>query len=78
MKTKEIRELSAAELGARIRDTAEELANLKFQHSLHQLDNTDKVRRVRRNLARMMTIQREIEVGIPAKRAAKAAAARRE
>jgi len=73
MKLKDIRELSPGELAVKIKDTTEELANLKFQHSLHQLDNSAKVRLVRRNLATMLTVQREIDLGIPEARQAKAA-----
>jgi large subunit ribosomal protein L29 len=74
MKVKEIRELSLQELAVKIHDTHEELANLEFQHSLHQLDNSAKVRQVRRDLARMITIQHEAELGIAEKRRSKAAA----
>ncbi len=72
MKTKEIRELSAADLEAKIKDVREEFANIKFQHSLKQLDNTSKVRILRRELARLLTIQREEKLGIRARRAAQA------
>lgn len=61
MKTKEIRELSIEELRDKTADKAEELANLKFQLSLHQLDNTAKVRIERRELARLKTILKEQE-----------------
>ncbi len=73
MKTKAIRDLSAVELSAKIHDTSEELANLKFQHSLHQLENTVTVRKVRRDLARMLTIKKELDLGVAAARAARAA-----
>jgi large subunit ribosomal protein L29 len=72
MKTKQIRELGATEIAAKLKETREELANLKFQHSLHQLDNAVKVRLVRRRLARMVTILQEIESGIADQRAARA------
>jgi len=73
MKIKEIRELSPKELDGRLKDTEEALANIRFQHALHQLDNTDKVRRMRRDLARMLTIRREMVLGIPEARKGKAA-----
>ncbi len=59
MKVSEIRDLSPEELEDAIGNKEEELANLKFQHSLHQLDNTSKVRSARRELARMKTILTE-------------------
>lgn len=73
MKIKEIRELSAADLSAKIHDTTEELANIKFQHSLHQLENSAKVRKVRRDLARMLTLKKELDLGIAEARAARTA-----
>jgi len=73
MTKKEIRELSAADMAVKIHDTKEELANLKFQHSLHQLENAVKVRRIRRELARMLTIKNELDLGIAETRAARAA-----
>ena len=71
MKVKDIRDLSTEDLAIKIHDTREELANLKFQHSLHQLDNSDKVRHVRRSLARMITIQHEVKLGVPEARLTK-------
>ena len=64
MKTSEIREFSAQELEDKVAEKAEELANLKFQHALHQLDNTAKVRITRRELARMRTILKEHKTGV--------------
>ncbi len=64
MKTSEIRELSAQELEDKVAEKAEELANIKFQHALHQLDNTAKVRITRRELARMRTILKEHKTGV--------------
>lgn len=71
MKLKDMRELSATELATKIKETQEELANLKFQHSLHQLNDQVKVRLVRKELARMITIQKEETLGIPETRRAK-------
>ncbi len=59
MKAHKIREMSPSELADSIKDKQEELANLKFQKSLHQLDNVTQVRTVRRELARLETIYRE-------------------
>ena len=64
MKSREVRELSPAELRDKVAEKSEELANLKFQLALHQLDNTAKVRIVRRELARLRTILHEHEKGI--------------
>ena len=64
MKPKEIRELSAEELESKIEEKSEELANIKFQLALHQLDNTAKVPILRRDLARLKTIFREHQTGL--------------
>lgn len=64
MKTREIRQLDFSDLQEQIKDKREEIGNLKFQHSLHQLDNTLKVRLARRELARMLTIYREHQLGV--------------
>ncbi|MDP8228100.1 MAG: 50S ribosomal protein L29 [Candidatus Electryoneaceae bacterium] len=59
-----MREMTLGELANTIADKEEELANLRFQMSLHQLDNTIQVRHVRRELARMNTIMQEHNLGI--------------
>jgi len=64
VKVREIRELSLSELEDKVTDKTEELANLKFQLALHQLDNTTKVRIARRELARLRTILHEHNKGI--------------
>ncbi len=73
MKVHEIRELTHKELTEKLDQKMEEVANLKFQHALHQLDNTDKVRIAKRELARMKTILVEHESGIRILQDAKAA-----
>jgi len=59
MRTHELRELSDAELQKRIADEEESLANLKFQLALSQLENTSKIRLIKKDIARMKTILRE-------------------
>ena len=61
MKTKEMRELSLNELGARRRELKEEMRNLRIQQSTDQLENPARIRNVRRELARVETliVQRE-------------------
>jgi large subunit ribosomal protein L29 len=55
----EIRAFSDAELQERIDDAKEEMFNLRFQRASGQLENTSRVRVVRREVARLKTIQRE-------------------
>lgn len=59
MKTKEIREMSAEELNKKLSSLKEELFNLRFQHSINQLDNPHKIADVKKDIARVMTILRE-------------------
>ena len=55
MKTKELRELSATELQARLRELKEEMRNLRIQQSTEQLENPARIRNVRREIARVQT-----------------------
>lgn len=64
VKMEEIKQLPLDELKVRLRDAEEELANLRFQLSTHQLDNPVKVRHHHRDVARLKTVIREYELGI--------------
>lgn len=64
MKMDEIKQLPLEELKIRLRDTEDELANLKFQLALRQLDNPLKVRTVRKDIARLKTVIHEHEMGL--------------
>ncbi len=55
MKPNEIRELSDAELAKQLEDGRAELFNLRFQMATSQLDNTARVRTVKRDIARVQT-----------------------
>ena len=61
MKSSEIRELSAAELNEKLSDLKTELFNLRFQHAVNQLDNPMRLKVVKKDIARLMTIIRENE-----------------
>jgi large subunit ribosomal protein L29 len=63
-KMDEVKNLPVAELKTRLQDTLDELANLKFQLALHQLDNPVKIRMIRKDIARIKTVLREYETGI--------------
>ena len=54
-KTKEFNELTEKELLAKLRDLKEESFNLRLQQATGQLENTDRIRIVRRDTARVMT-----------------------
>ena len=51
-----IRELSDTELEKRLQDLKEELFNLRFQNATNQLDNTGRIKEVRKNIARIQTV----------------------
>jgi large subunit ribosomal protein L29 len=59
MKAGELRELGTEELGARERDLVDQLFRMRIQKSLGQLEAPDKLRMVRRDLARVKTILRQ-------------------
>ncbi|MHB9112084.1 MAG: 50S ribosomal protein L29 [Thermoleophilia bacterium] len=61
LKANELRDLSDEELIERMRETRKQLFNLRFQHATGQLDNPRKLRLVRQDIARIMTVQGERE-----------------
>ncbi|AQA22082.1 large subunit ribosomal protein L29 [Rhodococcus sp. PvR044] len=62
----ELRELSEEELVTRLRESKEELFNLRFQMATGQLDNNRRLRVVRHEIARVYTVMRERELGLAA------------
>ena len=62
MKVKEIREMSAEDMSQKLASLKEELFNLRFQHATGQLENTMRIRDVKKSIARIKTIQREQEL----------------
>ena len=56
MKANEIRELTAEELSAKLKELKTELFNLRFQHAINQLENPHRIVEVKRDIARVMTI----------------------
>lgn len=64
MKSKEIRDLTTAEIEVKIKSLKEELFNLRFQLATGQLENTARVSEVRKEIARMKTVIRERELEI--------------
>jgi large subunit ribosomal protein L29 len=63
-KANELRELHDDELQTRLRESKEELFNLRFQTATGQLDNNRRLRTVRHDIARIYTILRERELGL--------------
>ena len=62
MNAKEIRELSLPELNDKLAKLKEELFNLRFQLAINQLDNPTRIGAVKKDIARVKTIIREIEL----------------
>ncbi len=62
MKAKEINELTTAEIDQNVKSLKEELFNLRFQLATGQLENTARIRQVRKSIARMKTIARHREL----------------
>lgn len=52
----DLRTKSAAELNDELVAAKKELFNLKFQNATNQLDNTARIKEVRRNIARILTV----------------------
>jgi large subunit ribosomal protein L29 len=63
VKARELKEMSEAELRQKEKEVTEELFNLKFQHATGQLENTERLPQVRRDLARVKTVLRQKEIG---------------
>jgi large subunit ribosomal protein L29 len=55
-KTAEIRNMDTGELESRLTETRQELFNLRFQHATGALDNTAALARVKRDIARLLTL----------------------
>lgn len=62
MKAKEIRELTAEELSAKLAGLKKDLFNLRLQHATNQLDNVNKITEVKRDIARVNTVLRELQL----------------
>jgi large subunit ribosomal protein L29 len=58
----QVRELADTELENRLGEAKQELFNLRFQNVTGQLDNSSRIRQVRREVARIETILRQREI----------------
>ena len=59
MQIKDIRELSTADMVEKEKEFKQELFNLRFQLATGQLENTARLRHVRKSIARIKTVLRE-------------------
>ena len=62
MTAAEIREMTTAELEAKLLELKKDLFMLRMQHATNQLDNPIKIQTVKRDIARVKTILREKEI----------------
>jgi large subunit ribosomal protein L29 len=64
MKVDELRELEEDQLGDRMRAARRELYELRFKHAVGQLENSSQIAKVRHDIARIMTVLSERELGL--------------
>ncbi len=62
MKASELVDLDAEELAVKLAEAKEELFNLRFQNVTGQLDNPNRLREVRKDIARVLTVMRQREL----------------
>ena len=62
MKAQKVRDLDEQEMKQQLKEIDEQLFRLKFQMSMGQMDGLMKVRQMKKDRARMLTIQREQEL----------------
>ena len=62
MKANEIRKMSANELENKLVDLKKDLFQLRLQHATNQLDNPSKIADVKKDIAKIKTVQREREL----------------
>ena len=61
MKAAELRTMSVEALESKVKELKAELFNLRFQHAINQLDNPHKMTEVKHDIARVMTVLREMQ-----------------
>jgi large subunit ribosomal protein L29 len=62
MYAKEARELKDNEIVQKLEEAYEELWNLRFKHATNQLTKTSEIKRARKDIARLKTVQRQREL----------------
>lgn len=59
MKPEELRKLSAEDLAKNLKDLREELGKLSFQHRIRPLENASRLKKIKKEIARIETIKRQ-------------------
>ncbi len=62
MKASEVRDMSVTDLNKKLAELKDELFNLRFQHAVNQLENPMSLKAVKKDIARVKTVLREIEL----------------
>jgi len=62
LKTSEIKEMGADQMQDKLFELKKELFNLRFQNDVKQLENTAKLSEVRKDIARLYTVSRQMNV----------------
>ena len=62
MKASEFRKMSASELDAKLKELKDELFKLRFQQAINQLDNPMRISAVKKDIARVLTVMRDVEL----------------
>lgn len=64
LSTEELDAMTDAELGEKLKESKEELFNLRFSAVTHRLEDSGRLQQVRRDIARIYTVKRERELNI--------------
>ena len=64
MKNSQLNEMSKMELETKLNDSMDALQNLRFQKALQQIENPLQIRVLKREIAQVKTVLRELELGI--------------
>ena len=62
MKASDLKELTVEELQTKLTELKEELFNLRFQLAVNQLDNSNRIGAVKKDIARVSTVIRQREI----------------
>jgi len=62
MKASEIRDMNLDEMHRKVSDLKEELFNLRFQHEIGQLENPQRMKQAKRDIAKLKTIIKEVTI----------------
>lgn len=64
MKTYQFREMTTADIENELKDSREAMENYRFQHATGQLENYKALKNVKRDIAKMVTVLKEREMGV--------------